>query len=443
MKNYFEILKSQDLINGKKVNVEKIYRLSRKNIEAISNQLLESVVSQNTPSVTGFSHSASLNLAGDPYECPEIGCRSRRLDKLARFAALHSSRVYISNFFDDFMHYPGNDDMLRYIFAGNVALSIQIMPFLESGIISFSPLKGIACPDCLSKIINGKNARKRETERALLSISKELLNNTELIAKLSPEPIIEIHGKPPYFDCISVNSLENPPKWLKPYLSVNGTKLPLKIAKRFGYHTVRASRIFSNVSFELSLTDRLGSSALFDDPLHISFINKISKDPEIDRKNSIALKYMTTIMPFADKVPITKILELRKREPESFLEFQKAYRDGILELEKSRNLKETDARGMYAEIIQPALNRLDLTFKNAQRSLLNKLYRNTIASIGSLSVGVLSGSITDAFIPALAGTIFAQKAIKSTMELGDEKADIRNNKFYFLWKVKQEARNTR
>jgi len=441
MESYFEILQSHDLLKRGHINDQKIFGLSRKQLENISNQLLEANVPVKRSSIEGLSHCASLNLTGDPYECPEIECRSKRLDKLARFASLHSSRVYIYNFFDELMHYSEDVNDLRYIFKGNVALSLQIRSLLESGIISFSPVRGIACPDCLSKIINGENAKKGETDHAISAISRELFANSELIAKLNSKPIIEIHGKEPYFNCISISPLEEVPNWLKPYLSKKGTKLPTKIAKRLGFHESKAFRIFTNVSFELALSDSLGASVLFDNPLHISFIEKISKDSEIERKNIVALKHMTTVMPFADNVPINKILELREKEPESFLEFQRALRDGMVEFEKSKNLKESQARSMYAEIIQPALNKLDLTFKNAQRSLIKDVYRNAIAAIGSLSVGVLAGSITNGFVPALAGAIFAQKTIKSAMGMHDESKEIKNDKFYFLWKVKRNLQH--
>lgn len=440
MESYFEILRSKGLVIKEGPNIKLLREISLKDMEKLAYRLSKATVPLSRESPSGLTHCASLNMSGDPNECYAVDCRLERINKLSRFALLHSSKVYVKNFFDDFLHYSRDIDYLRYIFLGNICLSVQIQQLLETGIFEFSPIHDGACPGCLAKLITGRQKNKKVTDHAIKEISRELLKDFKLTAFTSPVPSITIDSKLGYSECQKRFRFEKIPSWMEPYFKGKKRLLPEAVARKLGFHKRQASMAYLNVSFELALSEKLGASSLFDNPLHLSLISKISRDPVVEKKNSVALKHMTTVMPFADKIPVSKILELRKKEPESFLTFQRALFEGMRELDKAHNLNEREAREIYGDVVQPSLNRLDQTFKNAQKTIIKDVYRNAVAAVGALSVGILSGTITGAVIPALAGAIFAQKTIARAMRISDESEEVRNDKFYFLWKVKRLGR---
>jgi hypothetical protein len=150
------------------------------------------------------------------------------------------------------------------------------------------------------------------------------------------------------------------------------------------------------------------------------------------------------MLPFADGVPVKKLLRLRQREEESFIRFQAAMHRIVAEARSlGGEITEQDARNLYGDVIRPRLAELDQKVKEAKRDLVRRPAASVAGTAAVLGFGFFSGVLA-AEVQALIGALGAFKTVHDltaqTVELSDVKKAIRHDDMYFLWRVKKVSR---
>jgi hypothetical protein len=144
-------------------------------------------------------------------------------------------------------------------------------------------------------------------------------------------------------------------------------------------------------------------------------------------------------LPFVQKVSLGKLLKLRQEEGESF----QVYRDAVAGV--LRNLKPADAgkiKQAFEDEILPEVRKVDLAVSNAKRMLGESIATNIIFGTGLVTIGLATGFLPPdigKIVAAIGGVQSGMNALQNLRQLVREPNQIRDNKFYFLWKVKQKA----
>ena len=222
------------------------------------------------------------------------------------------------------------------------------------------------------------------------------------------------------------------------------TITPKTLVKDLGLHIEYAHDIVTNAIFGLATSNCLNTTFLTDNDLHIHFLNSLHSIFEISRRNLIAEKYLTSIVPFLEDIELKNIIKLRRREAEAFILYRKALNDAIDSfISYSGSFSEKDAQSLYADVIAPSLAQLDTKIKKAKRDLVSKPLRSLTGIVGVISFGLLTGLVPSdisEIVKALGLLKFGSDFIKDTMAFGDTDKSIRGDQFYFLWKVKKAGR---
>jgi len=98
---------------------------------------------------------------------------------------------------------------------------------------------------------------------------------------------------------------------------------------------------------------------------------------------------------------------------------------------------------LRADVIDPSIAQLDSKVKQAKRDLVKKPIRSLIGVVGVISFGISTGIVPPdmATIAKAIGLVkFGSNMIEHTMAIGDEEDAIKNNNFYFLWKLRKKAK---
>jgi hypothetical protein len=153
---------------------------------------------------------------------------------------------------------------------------------------------------------------------------------------------------------------------------------------------------------------------------------------------------LSSIVPFIEDVALADIMKLRKREEESFISYRQALNKAIDTFRSSGDdFTVHDAQALHADVIAPSLATLDRSVEEAKKDLISKPFRSLAGIVGVISFGMLTGLVPPDIAP-LAKTIglikFAGDLVKDTMAVGDKERVIRNDQFYFLWKLKKRMR---
>lgn len=399
-----------------------------------------------------FSFSASLGLGGSSLECRVLSCRLNRINILARFALLYGDEVYISNFLTDYDIKSITEENVQFVkenLYDDLLVLQEIRPLLEQGYIKFFEPQRDICFSCHADQFLGKNAHKRFSEEYKRLRDEFLANMNVKCDRKDDQYHFTCDGPFPYFDHDLVCTYDNIPKELaaKPYTVLRRvqkgeiTQLSKTLIKSLGLHTEMAHLVATNAMHGLATSGSLKTSFLTENDLHISFLNSLHYDPEIRERNSVALKYLESMVPFVEDVALKEIIKLRQREEEAFVIYRQALNLAIDKFANSGAVfTEKDARTLHADVIAPSLALLDRKIKQAKRDLISKPLRSFVGVVGAVSFGLLTGLISSN-ISAIAQTVglvkFSADVIENVMSFNDREKDIKNDQFYFLWKIKK------
>lgn len=402
------------------------------------------------------AHCASLALGGAGDECFYSECRLRKVNQLAQFAVMYSNRTYIYNFFCRYLsseiHSRVTDSALerQHLYADFVVLK-ELKPLIEGGVLIPVTPPAYVCYDCLTKGMYGPKSGGR-LRRAKKTLAKEYLRNTSVeLERTSRYHMLRFSGPDPYYEhpiaailAALPPSIAEQQRIMKNLKSNRKIMIPKYLQKQLKLHEMLANKVMANISFELLMAQALNTSFVTHQSVHLSFLASAFGNTEIERKNYIASKYLSSSVPFLNDVNVKELLKLREQEADAFILYRHALSEMIREfLASGEGLTEQKARVMYSDYILPQLTKLERRVEIAKRNLIKGVRRSVLAWCGVISFGTYAGLIPTEFIAgakALGFTALAASGLKKLMAITDAKESIRNEELYFLWKVKQLAR---
>lgn len=450
----FDLLSRKGLIQRDKVSASKIFKLpTGKILDAVA-ELRQTTEGTTDSRELLSSHTASLSLGGGRRYCNSLECRMNKGAELAQFALMYSDRVYVRSFFSDHLYSPGAGHVggreLRHVFKDDLELLVLLRPAIEAGFIALYSPPDADCPQCLARDTFGRTVDSRIT-KAFKLLSKRFLN--------------QVKARAFYLDGEYDTGFEGPGYLLGHRGGLTSSSLPPALAEmprlrakilrgelvsfskasmaKLGLHQLLASEVIENIIFELLSTQALRTSFLTDQQLHVETLGTITGDSETAKRNRLALKHLTSEVPFLENVAVRDLVSLRREEAEAFLVYRQALNTAIAEYRQSLTFSERDARALYGDVIAPRLAALDGRIRSARKTLAREVTRTAIAWTGAISFGMFTGLIPPGLAPIAAGagyTAAAAKFLKDVMSGSDSKELVRNDQMYFLWLVREKAR---
>jgi hypothetical protein len=456
MKNYIESLERAGFIKGGKLRENAVINAPFSKVL----DLLDSIAHDTAEFDKGIrssahTHSASLGFGGGRDECWGFRCRAKALNELAHFAALYSDGVFIENFLADYSptlgHAPKEDSPeFRGYILDDIHLMLTIRPLLESNYVMMFTPPTFVCPICYAEKVIGSDASRR-LEKAAKSLSRDLFEQMPVQALLNSDGEIRLEYETPNgLFRHSSSGIDNSKKAAsilasKPRLASKidaGETITLSrdVKRELGLHKRLVGRTLKSLCYQMSVANMIGAAYITDRLADIRILSQISKDDEIEERNRIAARHFQSIVPFVEDVPISKLVQLRQREEESFMRFRAALdmamKDMIVQ-EKAYTAR--DAQAIYSDVIAPEIARLDQKVREAKRDLVKVPLTTMIATTAVLVFGMYSGLVSSEF-KEIAGILGLSKviydAVTKSGEFIDAEKAIRPEQFYFLWRAK-------
>lgn len=450
-----ETLRHKDLIKRGKVNTDQIDLMSTSDILDLAKETVEiTTLKDIKPEKSFFTHSSSISLSGGTFPCSGIDCRSRHLGELALFAALYSDRVYVRNYFSDYLQHGSifkDVNSLRQRFATDINLLIQIAPLLEDGKITpVTPPN--YCIHCVVENSFGKEADTRFGKfrnRLVSTYNKDVeyslnVRDKKLVLRAEgPELLLE-HPTNRFLQKIP-DQIKNSPRLLSQLKSGKVVKLSRATIKEIGEDKRLAHRTVVNIAFDLSTSQHLGTSFLTERSLDAQALTEIFGDRNFEARNQIIEKYLTCLVPVAENVKLEDLIHLRSNEEDSFILFRNALGKAVDEyIKNNREFTERDAKQIYGEILQPQVARLNVAVQNAKKHFVQNTSAKVASWVGAISLGVYAGFLPTE-LAAAAGALGLVPLIANVaneiLSQKNSEDQIRKEDIYFLWKVSQQKKS--
>jgi hypothetical protein len=213
--------------------------------------------------------------------------------------------------------------------ATDLHVLLTLKPLLDNGFVMFYTPAIHSCLNCYEAILGVDTLRK--IDRGYKQLLDDYLNNSSVklskynkrIAKFvydGPEPYYE-HGvvltnyaRDQRFHKI----LNSKPRIINQLKKHGEVQLSKTVQKQLGLHRWFAGQVAESAAASILSAKLLKSSFLTSNPLDISFLQSISDNPQIDKRNSIAYKHLTSTVPFIADVNLLSLIKIRQREEEAF-----------------------------------------------------------------------------------------------------------------------------
>lgn len=437
MRSFYEYIDYLDINNPDKAQEKILIKWSISKLEQVARTLAGLIISDKkpekylTPSLYNFT--ANSAMGGGPFPCAHTTCRLSNIDQLARFAVLYSDTILIPSPFDIYDH----DDIFidREQLFCDILILILLRPLIENGIIGFSGALGL-CSECLKTTLKVEKNFKDPLNILLNILEEEYLKNitVKLVWHFEPEVVFEGPEYYGFHGYMVIHFRKYVPDELKS-LFKKGSEvlLPPDVVKEL--HILYM--IFDPISDDLMLqnvwVDMYNLSYLTNREIDVNVLNAIHLEDNRLISNNIT-ESLTHLLPTVQNVDISNILELRMKEGESF----KVYRDTVTSVLNNVSTDPVSLKLAYRDLIEPEINKINLTIRNSKRNIFKSLKNKVLFYSGAMTIGLYGNLFSfdvGKVLAGLGGLKFAYDIFEQVDGLFTEPSSVRDNKFYFLWKL--------
>jgi hypothetical protein len=381
-----------------------------------------------------FSFAASGALSGEPHPCQALGCRLKRVDSVARFAALYGDEVLIG---DPFEHAVLSGSSGAHVIADLVAAvetMFMLRPAIDAGLVRFVSRRLVFCKQCDALCYRKRSKVEKHllaamTDKVSATLTRDPHNKYLVLSVLDAFGWID-HGELHY------HGVEVRPS-LKKKL---GRKSQYKLTTTEFRNLWQIKHLAMTVSYDIAVQESFanrGYSYLTERDIDFEAISRFEDSKSNDKRKAM-LSGLQHALPALTTVPLAKLVRLRKSEGEAFA----VYRDNLLmvinDLNSENTLTVNRVKQAVSDCVQPEINRINRTIRENRRALWTSLKEDILFGALIASCGLYAGYISPtcaAVGAALGGVGLATRSLKTANKLCKEPDDVRKSDFYFLWKA--------
>lgn len=426
--------------------------LGLENLDSIHNAenedliVLTQIISESLPATedtkledSPFNFTANLNMSGGIGYCQEYECRMPVAWELAYNAALYADHICLLNPFERYLGYQNFSESSKNDLINDLLILFSYKPLYEAGLVSYCNPTTHFCEDCYAEFI--------ATFRKGLSNDFEKLES-DVINLVSEKVIFEVFddgGKP----SLKVNNLDGivdhpviylfdeiPELIQEKYKPGGSIQLTPHEIKTSGAHFLLSKRILTDFAYQdyysqLNKTNILTNREIDFDLQNLGNGHSAELRP--------LFKKLSHEIPFISDSNINKLIKLRKNEGEAFKTYQDAFSSA---LKTVKTLSGNEVEELYLDTIRPELNKIQLTIMNSKRLLWGDIKRDVVIGSSFVAAGLSAGFVPDnigQIVSAVGGIKYAGQLAKNIQGLITEPQTIKENPYYFLWKVKRHS----
>jgi hypothetical protein len=380
--------------------------------------------------------------------CDEISCKLGRANNFAIFSALYADKVYIQLKYITSEHFDFASDYSREVsdfqfrhrenIEKDIALLIAYSDLIQSKIVMITPTHKVMCESCFKKEILNKN----------MVINIELLQKE--YCKKAKLFLLDYDSEFESYD-IGIRNADEIFSDHNLFWTVRDRK-DLQVLSKETVGKYIKNKEYSNEFITSIILDEIIDACYTakycgeqygklitnkkSDAMFLGMNNSMTKLNQIENHINILPEYD---LPFVKGLTIKDVIHLREEEQESFNKYRIALNKAIIEQNKTD--KPNDWVKIYDDYIYPEFNNLNLKIKQLKQGRMSRIFGSMVV-IGAAIVANKFGDIIkpDLFSSAQTiGTTVASAGINFVLDKAStKKANLQDNDYYFLWKLKQK-----
>lgn len=408
---------------------------------------LQELVNEQTQKLdnhTPFSYITSPEVSG-AGGCSARTCRLNRTESFAIYSALYADTVYVNiDCLNDphfFSLLRNNEYNFRYQVTNDLLMLNLLAPLIKQDIVRIVKPKYKFCDECIKELLGPSvlDIDINELEDHYIELSpvfveydreyKTYSTRFENVGDLFDHETLILHSNK-FEKKLAKRAKESPNGILR--LSKDEVKEYglLKKVLEDEIERIRLHVLESRLLNTKFLTSRSFDSYL----LEMSSKTNTKKNSFVDVKQRVPLYDL----PILSGISIDKILQIRDQEGEAFQNYRLALTKAAKERIKENSYKELNE--LYEDIIYPSFIELETKLTKMKKGTYKKVLGDFIVIGSIVGLGISSGLIPSdpkSIVTALGGVAALTEAGSSLVDWARKKDDVKENDFYFLWKLKE------
>jgi hypothetical protein len=359
-----------------------------------------------------------------------LECRLKQANNIGLFSALYADTTYIYNPFEGYGSRGEWDFSKKEYLFDDLTIIFDLKPLFNNGLIQFCKGELLLCKDCRKRLV-------KEFLNENVELQKSIFDNSKFIVEKKADIGIYLH-------VISNDDVFGHNN----YIFIGKTKiLENLLGRNSSSHRLTRNEMTKTLVLKEIIEERIIDMILQNrnaDYYNCNYINSsnFSKNiinlinyPELNNQNDIIYNKMVQSLPVVLNADYESLIQFRKNEYEAFL----VYRDTLQALIKQ---KSGGVNAYWDEIfrdtVKPEINKMNFALKNSKSIFKRKGIGEIAIGAGLLSFGLFSGLLPNdstELIKILGGCEFIKGVIENLSSARSTPLDIKNNKFYFIWKL--------
>jgi len=409
----------------------------------IRNQIIEYINSEVTDNDTEFNLMANSTLSGESIHFNDHDLRLDRVESLLNGGLLYADILWIKNPLDGYVNICAEDftDFTKRNFLADLDILYSFRDSLHSGFVKICKTDTHFCRHCLMESLDKvpdrytKNLKKVDDhlktvfrKGADFNVSRNG-EDCELIIKPKVEGL---------FTQSEYNIIYNgiPDAFSKALERANGKVYQKELKDSYLIRCDFANPILNDIVMHDWYSSHQRLNYFTDRSIDMELIQMLNGD-ELNITGNKLIKSLKHDFPFISNVPSEKVIELRNAEPEAFVN----YRDSLDKLLRdSKNLNQEELNEAIRDEVKPHLNNIDLVIKKHKRKIGKGVLSNIFYALSSIVIGLKTGILPPQAghaLAALGAANHGTQTITNLINLFNQDNEIIDDKYYFLWKLKQ------
>jgi hypothetical protein len=442
---FFDYLATKGIVDPMQVH-EVVYKLYEKGIVEFFAECYRLLEKDFQPAKSNFEFAASSTMSGEPFNNNDIIYRVYKISVLSEFAILYSDVVWVRNPLEKYGYGDASlfDENGPQNFANDICVLMFLRDLILEGIVKIAATTKSFTEEELSAIQNNfpENFEKKlkELEYQLKDIFKENMSfkliehEDQLGIEFEAKGIVErtIERKLGFLNWTSTE--DEVPKFIEKALKKKSKKISKKDLPKSGLLDYFVHPIINDLSFQNWFNNGFGQNYITDREIDLELVNKLNGTNDSGKSQRITngLKHA---LPTITNAKIEDLLSIRKNETDAFV----VYRNSVNALlDNGKDLSEKEMIQLVNDIIKPQIDKIQLTLSSTKKSIKAKTTGEVILGSGIISFAMFSGLVSPELatgITTLAGFHNSYKIGKGLWDYKSSESQIRDNNYYFLWKI--------
>lgn len=421
-----------------------ISKLSKKEIYKMANEIQNLIEIDKTKGDSKFDLIANSTLSGETGQCSSIYCRLNSFEHLARKASLYANKVWIKVPFSQYAaseEYDIEEEILQEGFYDDILVLHKYKPMFDANLFSFAHTDTHFCLNCFnstseqivskSLISNMKKAKKHLIERFRKGgdyfLCKDFEDEEYMLKIICKDNNIFEHEALYY-------SLDKFPEEFEKAKFRNNNKIYQKELLKSRQLDRFTLPILEDIVLQDWYSSNFNANYLTNRPIDLEVIQLLN-NKDTSQNSELFYNTLSHTLPIVENVKIEKLIELRQKEPEAFINYRNSL-DSLLD--KSKGLSSKELREAFKDEIQPRIDQMNQSIKNNRRKIIKNSIHSLVTGTSMVGIGLFSGMLPVQVGITLAGLGIYHHGSKLTQELSNiinQNHENGEDKYFFLWKM--------